>query len=54
MTKKFYIMGKYLLNNYFLTALPKATFGTKSNVYDSDFFAKIVNKLTFFTKKALP
>ena len=36
------------------TALPRAAFRTKPNVYGGDFFTKIVNKLTFFAEKALP
>ena len=39
-TKSFIELGKYLLNGYFLTALPRAVFRTQSKVYGGAFLQK--------------
>ena len=36
-------LGKYHLNGYFLTVLPKALFRIQPKVYGGAFFAKIVH-----------
>ena len=38
-------MGKYVLNGYFLTVLPRALFRTQPKVYGETFYATVVNDL---------